>query len=231
MPGGNIRNAFLFDPMRVAFIDRESKTGDHAATAVAGPAVTASPGVLSPGRPEFAGDDGRGWEGARKPLVGEFEFRGTRLIIVNLHLRSKRGDDPPFGTVQPLRRPSEAQRSAQAETIQRFVSRVLDLDPNAAIIVLGDLNDFEFRAPVRALEGTTLVNLTERVPMPERYSYIYQGISQTLDHILVSPALAEDARVEIVHVNADFPVSERGSDHDPVIVRLRVPSPLDSATP
>ena len=60
----------------------------------------------------------------------------------------------------------------------------------------------------------------ERVPVEDRYSFIFQGFSQTLDHILVSPALARGAEVDMVHVSADFPVAERASDHDPVVARI-----------
>ena len=57
------------------------------------------------------------------------------------------------------------------------------------------------------------------------YTYIYQGESETLDHILVSPTLYGHLRqVEALHVNADFPPAipedtspQRLSDHDPLV--------------
>jgi predicted extracellular nuclease len=51
----------------------------------------------------------------------------------------------------------------------------------------------------------------------ERYSYVYEGNSQVLDHILVSPALRR-ADYDVVHVNAEF--AQQASDHDPQIVRF-----------
>jgi predicted extracellular nuclease len=70
----------------------------------------------------------------------------------------------------------------------------------------------------------------EVIPEEERYSYIYQGLSQTLDHILVTPALFELlTRVEVLHVNADYalPMPDdasplRTSDHDPVVAVFKV---------
>ena len=63
------------------------------------------------------------------------------------------------------------------------------------------------------------------VERAERYSYIYEGVSQLIDHILATPSLAEHlAWAQSVHVNADYPLPlpetedpHRSSDHDPVI--------------
>jgi predicted extracellular nuclease len=67
-----------------------------------------------------------------------------------------------------------------------------------------------------------LVNLWSLLPRRERYSYIFQGNAQTLDHILVSPALLLRGRpdFEPVHINAEF--SDQASDHDPPIVRFEL---------
>ena len=104
----------------------------------------------------------------------------------------------------------------------RFVADILELDPSAGIVVLGDLNDHEFRSPLRILTGFGLVNLVERLAPPDRYSFNYKGSSQLLDHVLVSASLLEraSAEIEIVHANADFAIEHSSSDHDPVIVRL-----------
>lgn len=85
-------------------------------------------------------------------------------------------------------------------------------------MVCGDLNDFEFSDTLNTLTtGGRLENLTNRLPANARYTYVYDGNAQTLDHILVSPGLA--ARTTItnkpVHVNAEYLVANRLSDHDP----------------
>ena len=66
-----------------------------------------------------------------------------------------------------------------------------------------------------------LVNLTERLSPEERYTYVYRGNSQALDHILVSRALADHAEYEVVHINAEF--AGAASDHDPVVARFTFP--------
>jgi len=203
-PGGNIRVGFLFNPERVE--------------------LSSSPGLVEPAHLAFQGDETRGFEPARKSLAVEFEFRGKKLFVVNNHLKSKRGDDPLFGPRQPPFRATEDQRSQQAAVIAGFVGDLLQVDPTSRVIVLGDLNDHEFRSPLRILEAAGLVNLMSSLPEAERYSFNYRGSSQLLDHVLVSRSLYEEARpeVEILHINADAAFDDRASDHDPVVVRLHL---------
>ncbi len=177
-----------------------------------------SPGLLDPGNSAFRRDDeGRG--GSRKPLVGEFRFAGRPILLVNLHLRSKGGDDPIFGRRQPRIKTTDRRRTAQTRVVADFVSEVVKNDSKARIVVLGDLNDFENSSALEALEVAGLENLVKRLPQEIRYSYVYLGNSQVLDHVLVTESLTNDAEIEMVHVNAEFPATDRASDHDPVIVR------------
>jgi predicted extracellular nuclease len=220
-PGANIRTAFLFNPKRVEFVDHQGCAAGSSVEVADGPYLTCSPGLLRPGDPAFAaGEDGRG--GSRKPLAGEFRFAGRRLFLINLHLASKGGDDPLFGRRQPPKTPSVGRRNAQAGVVAEFVRALLTRDPDARVMVLGDLNDFEISEPLATLEGAGLEDLVVRLPLDDRYTFVYLGNSQLLDHILVSSMLAGGADVDIVHLNAEFPVANRASDHDPVIVRLAV---------
>jgi predicted extracellular nuclease len=206
----------------VQFVDRKDCGADRAAGVTAGPALNCSPGLVDPGSPAFnAGADGHG--GSRKPLAGEFLFNERRFFVVNLHLRSKGGDDPIFGRRQPRRTASTARRTSQAEVVAGFVNGLLRVDENARVVVLGDLNDFEDTEPLYTLETAGLEDLILRAPGEDRYTYVYTGLSQVLDHVLVSAALADGAEVDAVHVNADFPAAIRASDHDPVVVRLTIP--------
>ena len=218
-PGANIRAAFLFNPSRVEFVDRRDCGDDSKTDLAEGAILTCSPGLVDPENPAFghAGDDR---SGSRKPLVGEFRFAGRQLFAVNLHLSSKGGDDPIFGRRQPRVESSVEQRMEQTRVVADFVSRLIDREPTALIVVLGDLNDFENSRPLRVLEQAGLENLVKRVALESRYTYVYRGNSQVLDHVLVSEALAEGAEAETVHVNAEFPAADRASDHDPVVVRL-----------
>ena len=62
------------------------------------------------------------------------------------------------------------------------------------MIVLGDINDFEFSQTVELLEGGVLTTLMDTLPKAERYSYVFEGNSQVLDQILVSNPLLRASR-------------------------------------
>jgi len=219
-PGGNIRNAFLFNPARVEFVDRKDCPDDLSVGDSDDPSLTCSPGLIEPRNPAFKRNEvGRG--ASRKPLVGEFRFAGNPIFLVNLHLRSKGGDDPIFGRRQPRIESTIARRAEQTQVVADFVRALVKTEPEARVVVLGDLNDFENSPPLHVLEEAGLEDLVKRLPLENRYSYVYLGNSQVLDHILVSEPLANGAEVEMVHVNSEFPAADRASDHDPVIVRLK----------
>ena len=223
-PGGNIRVAWLYLPERVTFVPRGSAGPLDAASVRmhdGRPSLTLNPGRIEPRNACFE-DAGAGGEGSRKPLAIEVEFRGERVFLINNHLASKSDDDRIFGSSQPPRRVSEEQRTCQATVVAGFARAILALDPRAAVVVLGDMNEHEFREPLRPFENATLVSLLERVPAARRYTYNFEGNSQVLDHIYVSPGLAERSgiAVDIVHVNTDFPARTAASDHDPVVALL-----------
>ena len=92
--------------------------------------------------------------------------------------------------------------------------------------MLGDLNDFHFSQTVSILEATPLHTLLETLPANEQYTYVFEGNSQSLDHILVSDAIfGKPFAYDVVHVNAEF--ADQASDHDPQLVKLvlnRAPS-------
>jgi hypothetical protein len=86
------------------------------------------------------------------------------------------------------------------------------------VVVLGDINDFEYSGPLATLQGSpaVLTNLHSKLTLAERYSFVLDGNSQALDHILTSSHLTGRAqRFDSVHVNAEFGTGVAG--HDPVI--------------
>jgi len=221
-PGGNIRVGFLFRTDRgVAFVDRAGGcptcgvgiTGSGADTH-----LTTSPGRIEPLDPAFSS--------SRKPLAGEFTFNGRTFFVIANHFNSKGGDEPLFGPYQPPLLVSQNQRDQQAQIVNAFVSQLVGADPQAAAVVLGDFNDFEFSEPLAILKGTVLTDLVETLPENERYTYVFTGNSQALDHMLVTPGFAGQFTAngvggyDIVHVNAEF--FDQASDHDPQVARFVV---------
>ncbi len=185
-----------------------------------------SPGRIDPTNPAFAT--------SRKPLAGEFLFNGHRLFVIANHWNSKGGDQPLFGVNQPPALSSEVQRLQQATVVHDFVSAILTADPAANVLVMGDLNDFQFSAPLATLKGSPAIlsDLVDTLPLAERYSYVYEGNSQALDHILASDALmARPFAYDVVHVNAEF--AEQVSDHDPqtLIITLNDAPTVDAGGP
>jgi predicted extracellular nuclease len=215
-PGGNIRVAFLFNADRVAFVDR-GDAGPLTANGVKG----SGPGTqltYSPGRIDPTSD---AWTSSRKPLAAQFVFRGHKVFVIANHFNSKGGDQPLEGRFQPPTLVSEVQRREQATEVRDFVRELLASNPAADVVVAGDLNDFQFSRPLGILKEAHLTALIETLPVPEQYTYDFDGNSQAIDHILVSPALAARVRpgdYDVVHVNSEF--ADQASDHDPQVVRL-----------
>ncbi len=192
-PGGNIRTGFLFNPDRVDFVE----------------------GSLQ----RLTDPVGGAFDSSRKPLVGEFVFNGEPITVIGNHFNSKGGDQPLFGVTQPPVLSSEEQRMKQATIVADYVNGLFDADAGASIIVLGDLNDFEFSNPVGVLEAAGLTSMVETLPVNQRYSYNFEGNAQVLDHIMVSPGLlAANGGFDVVHINSEF--SAQLSDHDPSVARF-----------
>jgi hypothetical protein len=219
-PGGNIRQVFLFRTDRgLSFVDRPGGTSTDP-TAVTGTGsstqLTFSPGRIDP--------TNAAWNTSRKPLAGEFMFHGTHVFAIVNHFNSKGGDRPLMGHFQPPARSSETQRHQQAHLVADFVSQLTSADPSANVVVLGDLNDFEFSETVGILEAAGLHDLMNTLPLNQRYSYEFEGNAQVLDHIMFSGALFGRPFVfDPVHVNAEF--WDQASDHDPSVVRVTLNSP------
>jgi predicted extracellular nuclease len=219
-PNGNIRVAFLYRTDRgVSFVDRPGGTATSAVTLVNNgglPELSFSPGRIAPTDAAFAD--------SRKPLVGEFRFNGRTLFVVNNHFNSKGGDDQLTGRFQTPVLSSETQRLQQAAIVAGFVDQIEAIDPDANVLVLGDLNDFEFSAPLGVLEAAGLTTMIETLPSNERYSYNFRGNAQVLDHVMVSQGVLGAAvpAFDVVHVNSEF--VDQVSDHDPSVLRLTFPA-------
>jgi len=265
-PGVNIRVGFLFRRDRLQFIDRGIRTnaydttsgaastwpvpGDPAGnpkllalarnnTTVAG--YTGQDGVV---RPRLTQSPGRlnasPFRGSRRPLVGEFVFlpTGKTFFAIAAHLSSKGGDNPLYGAQQPPTFSSETNRTQQAKAIYEMVKTIIGFNSTAKIVVMGDMNDFQFTVSLKTLSGAVYGSTgqllfspsEELLPVTERYSYQYHGNSQQIDHIYISSSLfghtdssASGANaVFIPHMNSLFAQNNHieTSDHDPITVHL-----------
>ncbi len=180
----------------------------------------------------------------RARVLGADAADSPTTVIVN-HLRSLNDIESSANGARV-----RAKRAGQAEFLAALINRRLDDDPGERVLVIGDLNAFELNdgyvdvvgtirgAPAsraqtvvetRDLLDPDLVNLIDSVPADERYSYVFDGTAQTLDHMLVTGSLLPYVTA-FTHVrgNADSPEvwrsdarrPERISDHDPALVYL-----------
>jgi hypothetical protein len=185
----------------------------------------------------------------RPPLVLCGSFTGGTepfpLVVICVHLRSLLGiDDASEG---PFVR---AKRLAQAQFLADEVERLQSEDPDVQLVIAGDFNAFEFTDgyvdvlglitgeydPASALiAGDDVVDppLRNRIldlEPRERYSTVFEGSAQAVDHVLTSSALAPfTSGVELGRGNADAPRSFaadgesplHASDHDGLVVFFR----------
>ncbi|MDF2234596.1 choice-of-anchor I family protein [Albimonas sp. CAU 1670] len=200
VPGGNIRNAFLYNAERVDLVASETLDAE----------ALAAYGVSDPDA--FAG--------TREPLLAVFSFDGEEIVLINNHFPSRSGSDPIFGAEQPFEQGGEADREAASKAVNEVVDALVAANADAKVVVMGDLNTFEFTDEVAEdLAGTgaekVLTHLAEFAEEGDVWSYIFDGNAQALDHILATSNLLGGVEVDYVHVNADQ--AQQASDHDPVL--------------
>ncbi len=213
VPGGNIRNAFFYNPERVDLLLFDTLSSDNLTTL----------GASNPAA----------FEGTRDPLVGVFRFNGNDVVVVNNHLTSRFGSSPVYGGPQPFVQAGEEEREAQVAALNELAERALDIDANANIVILGDLNTFQFTNDLLDILPGEDNRLTNLIPAfgsnrgsdrDNIYTFNFEGNVQVLDHIFVSEGARQNAKLDIVHVNVDFPRVDDsvGSDHEPLVARLRL---------
>jgi predicted extracellular nuclease len=171
------------------------------------------------------------------------------FTVMNNHTRSFNGVDDPLDDYARQKRFQQAQSIAQK--VQDFQSA----DPNALLVLVGDYNAFQFTdgyvdvigqirgevepdhnlLPGPEITLPTLGNALYLMPADQRYSYIYRGTRQVLDHALISRA-AHPFAVEQQYGrgNTDSPgiligddtIPDRASDHDGMVLYLDAGSVL-----
>jgi uncharacterized repeat protein (TIGR01451 family) len=177
------------------------------------------------------------------------------IVVVN-HLRSF----IDIELTSPEGARVRAKRKAQAESVAGLLQELQTNNPGVAVISIGDYNAYQFNDgytdPIATLIGTptpddqlvvdespdlvnpNFSNLTDTLPLTERYSFIFAGTPQALDHVLVNAVAAPYVRrYAVARGNADFPQvpetlfagdptrPERASDHDMPVAYFRFPPP------
>lgn len=109
---------------------------------------------------------------------------GDTLHVIVAHLPSRRGGE----------RHSRPFRMAAADRVAAVVDSVYNVSKDAKIIIAGDFNDYANSASVRMLCGKRLKDISAEATGRNgaKGTYRYQGEWGSLDHILVSEALARN---------------------------------------
>ena len=182
---------------------------------------------------------------------------GRDVDLVGCHLKSKLLTFPG-GRFSPRDEGERARfagyalyrRAAEAVTLRAFADELLaGQGGERAVIVLGDLNDEPQAATTQILhgppgseirtagfdrpdrgDGSRLWNLAPLIAAERRFSRVFRGRGELIDHLLVSHALVR--RVERVDAGpgeapsiTEDPTARRdapGSDHLPVVARFRL---------
>jgi predicted extracellular nuclease len=172
--------------------------------------LSLSPGLIWPGNSAFIQ--------SRKPIIAQFQFMEQSFFVIGVHFNSKGPDGPLFGDEQPPDLASETQRIAQAKAVNGFVKDILELDPQAFIIVAGDMNDFPWTEAIQTLKSDQLENLTDSIDGNQGFTYIYEGNGQIFDQIFVSKPMRKKVKeLHVLNINSVLPANDQVSDHDPVV--------------
>jgi predicted extracellular nuclease len=156
---------------------------------------------------------------ARAPLVVDFKARGAAqagegaglLTIAVNHFKSKLGGEAP-----------EARRQMQGQYLGEWLDARSAAQPGGTTLVMGDLNagygEGAYEKLSKRADGSTrLYDAPLKLDAKDRYTYIYRGEYDLLDHTLVSSG-HEDAikAVRILHVNS--PKDAKKSQWDPAVL-------------
>lgn len=185
------------------------------------------------------------FDNARDPLGQAFQRVGgnqkTRFVVVANHFKSK-GSNPNDGSGNADSGDGQgawnADRVEQAHALVRFTEELKASRNTQKILLAGDFNSYAAEDPIRVL---TEAGFTDLGAKADSQSYVYDGLSGSLDHILASPELATKVTgQDIWNINAiesvgyeysrhNYNITDlftanqyRSSDHDPVLVGLEL---------
>ncbi|HEU0252562.1 MAG TPA: endonuclease/exonuclease/phosphatase family protein, partial [Pyrinomonadaceae bacterium] len=200
----------------------------------------------------------------RPPLVLEatvdaLTLNPRKVFLVVNHTRS-------FIDIQSLGSEGvrvRAKRMAQAEFLANLLQGMQTANPTTPVISIGDYNAFQFNDgftdPVSVIKGTptadgemvvdespdlvnpNFINLTDSLPADQRYSFIFEGTPQAIDHHIINTVAASFlTRYHIARNNTDFPEGplflsdasrpERNSDHDMPVSYYLFPAAATTTT-
>ncbi|MBD8610911.1 ExeM/NucH family extracellular endonuclease [Frigoribacterium sp. CFBP 13729] len=176
---------------------------------------------------------------ARQPLSQAFRpvggDAGSTFVAIANHFKSKSGGTGPDADAGDGQGGSNGSRINQANALVAFAAEREAAAGTDKVFLLGDFNAYSMEDPIEVLRAAGYVDLGSTET--DEYSYVFSGLSGSLDHVLASPAAAEVVTgVDIWNINSGEgigleysrfnnnvrplwqPDQFRSSDHDPVVV-------------
>jgi hypothetical protein len=184
----------------------------------------------------------------RPPLAQVFELteNGERLTVVVNHFKSKAcvGAEGENQDNDDLQGCFNAERVREAQNVIDWLASGVVGGGDPDVLLMGDFNAYANEDPISTFETNGFTSVFKLMGMETQYTYVFQGESGYLDHILVSASLTPQVNRALVwHINADeatfwdyrargkhlqtyerlyAPDPFRSSDHDPVLIDLKL---------
>lgn len=115
-------------------------------------------------------------EFTREFLEVRLQIEGEELIVFCTHFKSQSNDNPD-------------RRLAEAQEAREIVDEVVAANPEALVVLGGDLNDTPGSDPLEALMGNGgLQRAGAELPAEQMWTYDYRGDRQAIDHLLIAPS-------------------------------------------
>ena len=176
--------------------------------------------------------------------------RGVITLAIN-HLKSKGSDCLDLGDADTGDGQGNCNitRTHAAQALVSWLSRKPTGVNDGDFLIIGDLNAYAKEDPITTITGAGYIDLIQKFGGAGAYSYVFDGQAGYLDHGLASKSLsAQVLEAADWHINADEPISldyntefksasqitnfyannaYRSSDHDPLVVSLKLIIDLD----
>ncbi|HEX8329602.1 MAG TPA: ExeM/NucH family extracellular endonuclease [Hymenobacter sp.] len=181
----------------------------------------------------------------RPPLAQVFvtkrKERADTLGFVINHFKSKGSGSGPNADQNDGQGGSNARRKDQAQALVQFINQTVRPAGAARIVSAGDYNANYEEDPIDILRAAGLVPATP----PTSASYVFRGLTGSLDHAVVTSNLVGFLDVQKWHINSaeptvleyssageatDIATPFRSSDHDPVLIGVNFAGISNSAT-
>ena len=175
------------------------------------------------------------WDNAREPQAQTFVKDGDAFTVVANHFKSKGSGSGPGNTdAGDGQGASNADRVQQAESLAVFAEQLRESSGDEDVLLMGDFNAYTQEDPMVVLYRAGYTDLGSEFD-EERYSYVFDDMSGSLDHALATDALT--AKVTgVAHWNINSvesfayqyvgdpalyaPNPYRSSDHDPLVLGI-----------